>query len=175
MDEKKQRVFWHISEEGKEMRNRRCAKINRVRNSRPFYDRNVPWCCVLGSGNNSITVHGLGTALRSPHSCGGRGGSLHRRLLAHRLPGCGVLAAQPPIQGPFHLRAQRQFTQVLSLLGARHESLLLETLALETVETHLPLLYLGHARIAVRERSIGVDGAVGDGERWSTAVGGEAG
>lgn len=50
------------------MRNRRCAKINRVRNSRPFYDRNVPWCCVLGSGNNSITVHGLGTALRCPLS-----------------------------------------------------------------------------------------------------------
>jgi len=109
------------------------------------------------------------------HSCRGRRRSLHRRLLGHRLLRRGVLAAQPPVQSPLHLRAQRQFTQVLALLGARHESLLLQTLAFQTMETHLPFLDLGHARIAIRQRRVGVDGALGDGERRSAAVGGEAG
>lgn len=43
------------------------------------------------------------------------------------------------------------------------------------MEAHLPFLDLGHARIAIRKRGVGVDGALGDGERWGAAVGGEAG
>ena len=155
------------------MGNRRCAKkqkkIERRTQPAGLCESNFPFCRGLGLSTNSVTVHGLGR-----YSCSGRRGPLHGRLLAHHLPRRGVLAAQPPIQGPLHLGAQGQFAQVLALLGARHESLLLEALALETVETHLPLLDLGHAWIAVGERGVGVDGAVGDGERWSAAIGREA-
>lgn len=77
-----------------------------------------------GWANNSVTVQYLETGVGT-RSCRRRRRSLHRRLLAHRFPGRGVLAAQPPVQGPLHLRAQGQFTQVLALLRARHESLLL--------------------------------------------------
>lgn len=81
------------------------------------------------------------------------------------------MASHPSSQSALDLGAEGQLIQVVGFLGGRHETLGLEGLVLKALQAVAKVVDVGDSGIAAGQTP---DRALGGGERWASADGGES-